>query len=149
MQGDYKQTFWSVFFFLIWLIQQLHEIIIKCQSTKCGSNMHKYYSQEQDLGVPQDAIVNFLVNQGYNHPQLQFWTQQYKCWRFTWCFVILARNLKPLRKCQWKARTPFFNSQMSVFAFFSAFIHEKFLKKPMALCWCHLQPVKRGGMWLL
>lgn len=34
--------------------------------------MHKYYSQEQDLGVPQDAIVNFLVNHGYNHPYSSF-----------------------------------------------------------------------------
>lgn len=34
--------------------------------------MHKKYSQGQDLGVPQEATVNFLVNHGYNHPQLQF-----------------------------------------------------------------------------
>ena len=101
----------------------------------CTHNIAK----DSPLGVPHDATVNFLVNHGRNHPRLQFWAQQYKCWRFTWCFMSLAHNLKCLRKWQWKARTPFFNSQMSGFAFFSAFIHEKLPKKPVTLCWCHLQ----------
>ena len=84
--------------------------------------MHKKYSQGQDFGVPQETTVNFLVNHGYNHPQLQFWTQ-YKCWRFTWCFMILAHNLKPLRKCQWKARTPILqltNEWLCLFLCFSS-----------------------------